>query len=213
MSNVERDDDVVARGVSRLIVAFQSKPRIVALLTSYLKQVQDVKTAAYDFYADRMLSSGNITTDLLNKLGKLVGQNREGFDNDTYKLLITARIAANRSDGKRETLIRITSLLVPNTLILLQQFNPQSMIIIPQGPVSFDPYFIAQQFLQKAAAAGEWLGLGWTLEPIASTLMLGYSRGLGTRVPTVAQSPGWSGNGGTPIDGGLLGGLIGIIGA
>lgn len=207
-TNLVHNTNVVARGVSRLLFTFRDKPRIVALLTSYLEEIQELEDALFAIWADRLLRGGSLTTEILDFIGKIVGQQREGFDNDTYALLISARIQANRSNGTRAQLIKITSLLVPNTQILFYQFNPQSELIIPFGPVGFDPYLIARSFLLVAAAAGEKLMFGWTSAPIASTLMTGYSLGLGTTVPTVAQSPGWSGNGGPPINGGLLGGAI-----
>lgn len=206
--DLQHTTNVVTRGVGRLLFLFRDKPRIVALLTTYLQEVQQLQDALYAIWIDRMLRGGSFTTDILNKIGKIVGQNREGSDNATYAILITARIASNRSDGRRETLIKIASLLVPNTVIQFVQFNPQSMTITPLGPVSFDPYLIANSFLIPAVAGGEYLMFVWTTQPLANTLMLGYSRGLGTTVPTAAQSPGWSGNGGAPINGGLLAGAI-----
>jgi hypothetical protein len=208
MANPVKNTEYTAQGLTRLVTAFRDKPRIAALLASYLDEIQEIENAAFDIYLDRMLRGGTVTDDIANKIGKMVGQNREGFDTPTYLLLITARIAANRSDGKRETLIRIAKLLIPDTLIFVYQFNPQSLLMIPQGPVPFDPYLIARQFLLPAVAGGEGFMFGWVLQPIASSLMYGYSVANGTTVPTTAQSPGWSGNGGTPIDGGLFGGMI-----
>jgi hypothetical protein len=206
MADLVHNTNVIGQGIKRLLFTFQDKPRIIALLTSYLRQVQELQDAVFAVWLDRQLSGGDLTTDLLNKIGKLVGQQREGFDNATYTLLITARIAANRSDGFRETLIHITSLLIPNTVIVFYQFNPQAEIIVPQGPVGFDPYLIARQFLLPAAAGGEWLALRWTTAPFSATLIWGWSSG-GT-TPTVAQSPGWSG--GMGVVGGQFGGLIAI---
>jgi hypothetical protein len=59
--------------------------------------------------------------------------------------------------------------------------------------------------MEVAAAAGVYLMFGWVTSDLANTLTLGYSVANGTKVPTTAQSPGWSVS---PISGGALGGVI-----
>src|SRR5690349_3946784 len=48
----------------------------------------------------------------LDVIGKLVGQPRNGLDDDTYRRYCRARIATNRSNGTNENLITITDLIV-----------------------------------------------------------------------------------------------------
>lgn len=202
--------EVVSRGVSRLLFTFQDKPRIVALLSSYLAEVQELRDATYQVWVLRQLQriiAGTVvpTNDIMNKLGKLVGQPREGFDNVNYAILISARIRANKSTGRTADIIAVTSLLVPGTAIYVQDLPPASIMITPQGAVLFDPYLIGESFLLKAVAAGVYLMFRWTTAPFANTLILGYARGLGAIVPTIDQSPCWSGD---LSVGGLLAGLV-----
>jgi hypothetical protein len=204
MSNLQQKTAVVAEGVARLLVMLR-KPRNIALLSSYLQEIQELEDAIWAVYIDRMLRGGNLTTDILNKIGKIVGQNREGQNNDNYALLISARILVNRSSAQRAPLIKIARLLIPNTPITVYDMPPASVMIVPQGPVGFDPYLIGNQFLIPAAAAGVYLMFTWTLTPIANTLMWGYSQANGTTVPTVAQSLGWSGD---ATMGGDAGGMV-----
>lgn len=145
-----------------------------------------------------------IGDDLLDKMGKIVGQPRNGMIDTDYLILITARIAANRSDGRRETLIRIAKLLVPGATIYVKDFPPCSVYVAPQAPITINPY-VAAQFMEVATAAGVYLMFGWTTADLVNTLTFGYSVANGTTVPTTAQSPGWSV---TPISGGALGGVI-----
>lgn len=48
----------------------------------------------------------------LDVIGKLVGQARNGLDDDTYRRYCRARIATNRSNGTIENLITVTDLIV-----------------------------------------------------------------------------------------------------
>jgi hypothetical protein len=52
----------------------------------------------------------------LDLLGKIVGQPRLGFTDDLYRRYIRARIAVNRSTGKREEIIRIARLVLGDSL-------------------------------------------------------------------------------------------------
>lgn len=135
--------------------------------------------------------------DLLDKLGKIVGQPRNGMDDPSYFIFITAKIRANKSDGKRETLIALTRLLVPGASIYVKDFPPCSVYIAPQAPVFVDPY-VAGAFLVAAKAAGVNIVFVWTQVPIENTIVLGdiYAPGFSAGPPatntgvTSAQSPG-----------------------
>src|ERR1700761_4538956 len=126
MSNIVPNTNYVGQGLARMLFCLQNKPRLAALATSYLSGVQDLENAAIDLLLSRMVQN-NPTGDLLDKLGKLVGQDREGFSDADYLLLITARIRANRSGARHEDLIAIATLLIPNTQIVLRDLPPASM--------------------------------------------------------------------------------------
>lgn len=211
--DLERNPDYVGQGLQRLLFLFKDKPRIASLIKSYLAQVQELEDAAYSVWLLGQLQriiSGEVTpTDnIMDVLGRIVGQQREGFDNINFAILISARIASNRSRGKHADMIRVTKRLVPDAVVSVRTLPPASLLIVPSTPVGFDPYLIGESFLIPAVSAGVYLMFLWTTQPIANTLMLGYSRPVGATVPTIDQSPGWTGNGGTPIAGGLLGGLV-----
>lgn len=116
--------------------------------------------------------TGGIGGDLLDKIGKIVGQPRNGMADPEYLILITARIVANRSDGKRETLIKLAKLLVPGASIYVKDFPPCSVYVAPQAPVPVDPY-VAGQFMTVAKAAGVELVFAWSASPVANTIVGG----------------------------------------
>jgi hypothetical protein len=191
--SISHNTGVVAEGLGLLLEQFKGKPRITALLTGWLAEVQAVEDAMWSVWIDRLLQSGLAFGDLLDKIGAIVGQLREGFSDEVYTILITARIKANRSDGKRETLLALTELLVPLTTIEAREYVG-AIVITPDGPVSIPPAVVNTEFLQRAVIAGVRLTFVWYTTPTASTLLFGYSRG-GITDPTAAQSPGYYGTG------------------
>ena len=201
----------VAQGLARLLEQYKGQPRITALITAWLAQCQEVEDALWSVWLDRELQSGLATGDLLDKLGALVGQVREGVSDAIYALLISARIQANRSDGKRPTLIKIASLLAPGFVVGTREYIGAVVMTI-YGPLVVPPAVLSQQFLQVAQLAGVRMTLVYTLEPMASTLLFGYSGVVGLPVqPTAAQSPGYYGAGpssGYYIEGGLAAGAM-----
>ena len=163
-----------------------------------------------------------IGDDLLDKIGKIVGQPRNGMIDAEYLILITARIAANRSDGRRETLIRLAKLLVPGATIYVKDYPPCSVLVFPQAPITIDPY-VAAQFMTIAKSAGVLLMFEWSGAPLANTIMGGsiYAPGFAAGPPatnggvTSAQSPGSIHNSGfsagppcANAGGGVLAGMI-----
>lgn len=160
--------------------------------------------------------------DLLDKIGKIVGQPRNGMIDAQYLLLIQTRIAVNRSDGRRETLIRIAKLLVPGATIYVKDFPPCAIYIAPQAPITLDPYS-AGGFMALAKSAGVMLMFVWTAVAIANTFTWGsiYAPGFSAGPPatnaggTAAQAWGSVYNSGfsngppcVNAGGGFLGGVI-----
>lgn len=214
-----------SQGIARLLEQYKGAPRMVALISAFLDEIQELEsTGLWPVFIDRVLSSDLAVGDLLVKLGKIVGQTSEGLDDDAFRLLITARIRANRSNGKHADLVAVASILVPDTTIYAKDFPPAAVYISPLGPVTVDPYVIALKFLAHAAAGGVMLIFVWTEADWDSTLVFGsvYSPGfaISSNVPTntgvsAGQMPGsvyHSGftNGPPPTNdgGGVLAGVI-----
>lgn len=205
--------DYLVEGLGRMLEQFKGKPRFTAIITAYMNEVQAAEDALWEIYISRLLQdllvNGSDDTDLINKLGALVGQNREGFDNATYIRLIAARIKTNRSDGKRETMIAIASILVPETVIEAREYVG-AIVITAHGPVVVPSYVIAFEFLARAVIGGVRASFVWQGTPNNTTLTLGYKfNPSAITQPTADQSPGYYGTGpssGFYIAGGALAG-------
>jgi hypothetical protein len=182
---------------SRYPAQYAGKPRFDAIVQAFSAEAQQLEDAMWAVYVDRLLQNNAATGDLLDKLGKIVGQPRNGMLDAEYLILITARIVANRSDGRRETLIRLAKLLVPGAVIYVKEFTPGAVYIAPQGAITIDPY-VAASFMIAAKAGGVNIVFAWTPAPLSTTLTFGdiYAAGFSAGPPvtnagvTSAQSPG-----------------------
>ena len=180
------DTEVVSRGLSRLLAQFRGKPRIEALLTSWLDEFQELEDALYEVYFNRELQQRVATGDLLIKLGNLVGQQSEGLSDPDFLILITARIKANRSTGRRQDLIDIGLVLSPDGVVVIKDLPPASVYVQIED-LAFSPVLVVKDFLGRAVAAGVRLIFVWSSAPASNTLTFGSINGFS---PTADQSPG-----------------------
>jgi hypothetical protein len=130
----------VQQGLSRLISSYKDKPLLGALLTSYLKEVQQIENALIQLLNERLPDTAT-STAVLDILGRIVGQPRSGRDNDTYRLWIKARIAVNRGSGTIPELNNILQLVLPSdqAFELYEDSYPAHFEVLVPDPVEFLP--------------------------------------------------------------------------
>ena len=105
MSAPVLDTVIVARGLSRLTGAFANQPNIRAWLTVILQPFQDIENAAFGVLGARTLATATLktlpaTNPVLDSLGALVGQARDGLSDGDYQATIYLRIAVDRSRAR-----------------------------------------------------------------------------------------------------------------
>lgn len=140
----------------------------------------------------------------LDVLGKLVGEDRDGLDDATYRRYIRARVATNKSDGLIKDLIKITRLLLddPDAYIRVDNAGHASIIINIEDVVTARTLAaIVQEFMLEAVGGGiRVYTRHWPQAGASSFALAGYgavdSEGLGL---------GWTG------DATLGGALIGAV--
>jgi hypothetical protein len=79
----------------------------------FLTEVQALEDAIAGVYLGRLLA--NAVGVQLDTIGRYVGESRKGRADNIYLLWLKARIAANRSFGRAEDLIRVIKLLTAKT--------------------------------------------------------------------------------------------------
>ena len=91
-----------------LLPAAMRKPRLQALLTTWLKQVQEAEDAAWQLFTLRFLDNAFGAT--LDQWGEMVGEHRYTDGDDFYRVRIKVRIAVNTSRGNFTSLRRVALL-------------------------------------------------------------------------------------------------------
>jgi hypothetical protein len=156
MSDITRRNDIVDDMLDRLPAQFR-KPRIQAFVRAFANQIQKHEQTFYDLWFRRMLDNAEDVD--LDNIGAIVGEERQGWDDDEYRRYIRARIKTLRSDGRIETLIAILVLLFELDAadlgnIRVREFYPAAMRIETRFRVTANGEYIARGFLQKAKPAG-----------------------------------------------------------
>lgn len=163
----------VANGVALFITQFKEKPRMTALLAAFLNEGQQVENALYGLLAMQLPTATGAALDLI---GKIVGQTRQGMLDAQYVQFIQARIKTNLSDGKVETLIAITLLLVGlSTPVLFREYL--KAVEIECDGVTVNAYVVWSQFLNAAKDAGTKMNFIFSNVASAFTLKLSSAYG------------------------------------
>jgi len=148
--------DHVQAGLALLLSQFQDKPRLAALISSYLRRVQELDDAAIEVLIARLID--NAVNEQLRVIGRIVGQPNEGsWDDDTYRLFIKARIRANKSNGHGDDVIDVINLVEAADFVLSEVY-PAAMYVEFGPPTDADPIILIE-LARRAKASGVRLQL------------------------------------------------------
>jgi hypothetical protein len=156
MSDITRRNDIAEDMLERLPAQFR-KPRIQAFVRAFANQIQKHEQTFYDLWFRRMLDNAEDVD--LDNIGAIVGEARQGWEDDEYRRYIRARIKTLRSDGRIETLIAILVLLFELDAadignIDVREYYPAAIVIETIFRVTANGEYITRGFLQKAKPAG-----------------------------------------------------------
>lgn len=156
-------EDHVAEGVDRLLQILRDMPRMEALLSIYLEQVNELEAAFLELYTD-VLDIDVATGAQLDVLGALVGRPRAGLSDTRYRLFIRAQMIVNDSDGNTDDILRVLDLLVVDEAesVTYTEIGNATAIVEAYGlPITLAAA-ILNYLLQAAKAAGTRLFLWWS---------------------------------------------------
>jgi len=97
--------DHVETGQSRLLSQWQDKPNMSGLVKSIMQSIQEIEDTLTQI-KDNM-NIFDAVGEQLDIIGKLVGLERAGMDDATYRAEILKQISINRSDGTPEIIISL----------------------------------------------------------------------------------------------------------
>jgi len=126
--------------------------KLVAVLAGPAQEVED---ALQQLLLQRTVD--NAIGAQLDLIGKLVGQTRQGLDDDTYRRYIRARIATDNSTGKTEEFITIVQLILNDLSAVINvatQTIATAVVEVLGISVTTALATIVHSFLMDAKAAG-----------------------------------------------------------
>jgi hypothetical protein len=181
---LEKVTNHIEHGLSRLISQYKGKPRLEALLTSYLRQAQQIEDTIWDIIESRLVDSA--TGAQLQTLAKLVGQPIVSADDDVLRLYVRTRIRINRSHGRPNDVIDVALLLLGDTEFRYREVAPRNIIVDVLDALTADATTIVA-LLRLAKAGGFRLRLFWAEEPAEE----GFTFGSGVTA-TEDEDRGWA---------------------
>lgn len=113
---MEKITDHDAAAKARLAEQYKAKTKLLGIITALTSQIQTTEDAIWQTYAERLLDVAVGTQ--LDDLGAVVGQERGGSDDTTYRLQIRARVKLNRSSGTGPEILEMFELLIPATVTM-----------------------------------------------------------------------------------------------
>lgn len=143
----------VALAQGRSAERLKDKPRWLSLVKVFAARVQDLEDALWQLFVDR--TKDNATGAMLDIIGRIVGQNRNGYGDDDYRVFINARILANRSSGSIPEVLAVLRTLIPlpSALTLIEE-GPASFVVRVGGVQTYAYMAFVATFLRSARAAG-----------------------------------------------------------
>lgn len=151
--SIEHIEHHLHEAIVSLVPPLWGKPVVAAILRSYIRRVQELED---DCIA--VLSAYDVNTcdaTRLAVLGRIVGQSDLGWDLETYRAIVRARIATNRSHGREDDIINVLRLITGSTEpVEITTYSPATMTVTPAEHVDAEHMLAVVFLLRRARAAG-----------------------------------------------------------
>lgn len=189
--------DHCADGLSKLLAVFTDKPRLDALICSFLDQTQDLETALWALFTERTLDAS--VGVQLDGLGAIVGEPRKARTDDDYRQFIKVRILVNRSNGQIGELYAILLAMLGDTAAVgITEHYPAAIVAEVLSDIGTLSAVDIHGMLMDAKAAG--VRLETVVSYDASSDLLIFNSALADQAL------------GSTLDAGLGGNLTSVIG-
>lgn len=118
--------DQVTTGISRLLEQFKGKSNIESLLSTYLKQVNELEDSYISLLEERSINTA--VGAQLDLLGALVTEPRNGRDDVSYRIAILTRVGINNSEGTPNQVLSILKTITQATKVKMWEHFPVGAI-------------------------------------------------------------------------------------
>ena len=177
-SGVQREAAHTEKALLRIPEYLKEKDNFAALLSAIIDPIQDIEDATFDVLTGRTI---DVAVDAqLDRLGSIVGRDRDGLSDDDYRRYIRAQIATNNSEGTTNEILTIARLVIYDVDVALQVLPqaPASFVLRASGAaVSADVAAIVAEFVGAAKSAGVRAIVEWSA--VAPTAAFCFANGPG----------------------------------
>jgi hypothetical protein len=125
--------------VARLLSQFKDKTKLEGVVAAQADQTQDEETAFFELLENRSIANG--VGVQLDGIGDIVGEERKGKDDATYRIYLYARILVNKSSGTAPEINEIADLLIADANIqeFVEHFPAAwTIIVADEFPTDID---------------------------------------------------------------------------
>lgn len=170
--------DHKAEGQGWLLEQFASSPKLQGWLGAYLDEIQGMETALQPVLAARDIDTA--TGHRLDGLGQIVNVERDGRDDDAFRLRIRAEVAILQSTGTEFDLIKVLQLLTakPDKDMAFDEYFPKTVYIRPRNytvPGTSADQLEILTLLRRAAPAGTEVHYVYSLDETSDQNMFRFS--------------------------------------
>ncbi len=131
---IELVTDHEEQGVALLISQFRDKPFIEILVKALMTQVQELENALFALLVERSIDTA--VGAQLAVIGRIVGQEKGTFDEETFRTFIRGRVLVNRSSGTTDQMVELVNTLLPDgASLVLREYYPAAFQIEVTGSV------------------------------------------------------------------------------
>ena len=188
-----------ASALSLLIAQYADSPLLQALLCSYLDRLHEAERGIVQVY-QYGLDVDRAQGDLLDLLGRVVRESRDGRADHLYRNGIRVRILINRSQGRIPELLAIARLFEVESpdapgdgSVVLREYQPARISVRVESAPQINASSEIHRRLRRAKAAGVALQTVTFPHPDATTARL-FRLGRAIDTANTTTGLGWTGD-------------------
>lgn len=149
--------DMCADAQALILAQYKDSPRLLALLCSYVDRVQQIDNALVAVY-QHTLSVDTAELVHLDRLGRIVGESRNGLADPAFRRGVRTRVLVNRSQGRTNDLAAIAALFCSvaeetGAYVRVSSHRPGTVTVRTDRSALADPTELVKR-LRRATSAG-----------------------------------------------------------
>jgi len=184
MSDIIKINNHIEQGLDRRREQWKDKPNLEKAIRATIGGVQELEDVFFDL-CDKRLNINDAEGFQLDQIGTIVGQERLGFDDPFYRILLLARIGANVSNGEPERIIDTLKLLTTADFVHYMNLNNAEIGIGSDGIINPLTVEFLINNLQRVVVGGARVNYLCIYDPVDAFAMDGVNvnspaKGFGT---------------------------------